>query len=353
MNLDSLRSDIDRIDTNIIGLLEERMEKALLLRRHKAQTADGERERAVLSGVRARAGALNPATFLEDLYGRIMARSREVQDLAPPLAAFQGAHGAYSEVAAMAWNDRAAPVPFKEFSQVFNAVLEGDVDFGVVPVENTLGGIVGQVNSILVATELRITGAVDLPIRHCLLAPAGADHRSLRVVYSHPQALSQCRSFLARNRLEGREYFDTAGAAMMVAAERIPGAAALASRQAGERYGLETVKEGVEDSGNNRTRFFIVSRQDVAAKAGGKCSAVFFTDNKAGALFGILEIFAGAGINLTRIESVPDKPGDYAIFIDFEGSSDEDRVSKALAQAELKARDFRLLGCYDERRVDV
>lgn len=349
MNLEGLRQDIDKIDARISALLDERLEKALLTRRHKTGTLDGAREAQVLERVAGRPRCLAGRDFMTELYTRIMAESRALQERGPRLVGFQGTHGAYSEAAAKAWNPEAATIPFQEFGQVFDAVMAGDLDYGVVPVENTLGGIVGQVNSILVTTELHIVAAVDMPVAHCLLAPPGADHREIRAAYSHPQALAQCRRFLERNRLDGVEWYDTAGAARMVAEERPKGAAAVASRFAAELYGLEVIKEGIQDSPANRTRFFVLSKEGNGG--GGKCSAVFFADDKAGSLFGVLDVFASAGINLTRIESVPDEPGDYAIFIDFEGSETNPKVAGAISAARSKARDFRLLGCYDERKL--
>jgi chorismate mutase/prephenate dehydratase len=136
----------------------------------------------------------------------------------------------------------------------------------------------------------------------------------------------------------------------MLADTKVKGAAAIASHFAAEIYDLEIIKEDIQDSDNNRTRFFVLAREESKAE-GHKCSAVFFTEDKAGALFRTLEIFASAGINLTRIESVPDKPGDYAIFIDFDGSDRDERVRKAIAEASKATRDFRMLGCYRETRI--
>jgi prephenate dehydratase/chorismate mutase/prephenate dehydratase len=260
-------------------------------------------------------------------------------------------------VAARSWDRDLATIPCREFIDVFDAVRDGYLDFGIVPVENTLGGLVGPVNAILVYADLRIVAAVDLPVAHCLLCLPGADHREIRQVFSHAQALAQCRGFLARNHLDPAPWFDTAGAARMIAEERPRAAAALASRLASELYGLEVIKEGVQDSDNNRTRFFVLARQEEGERlARGregtrqKCSAVFHAEDKAGALFGVLEVFTRAGINLTRIESVPDKPGDYAIFIDFEGDEASPAVAGAIGDASRVARGFRILGCYDEGR---
>ena len=361
MTLEGLRADIDSIDARIMALLDERLEKGLLTRRYKSGSLDSGREAAVLDRVAKRSQCLASPEFTRRLYHLIMDESKAIQDRRRRLIGFQGTHGAYSDAAARTWNPEAATMPFREFSQVFDAVLDGDIDYGIVPVENTLGGVVGQVNSILVTTELRIVAAIDMPIRHCLMAAAGTDHRDIRSAYSHGQALAQCRRFLERNRLEAMEWYDTAGAARMIAETQAKGSAAVASRFAAELYGLDIIKEDIQDSETNRTRFLVLAKTDSAVSSllmpsgtkpvSTKCSLVFFTDNKAGALFGVLEVFAKAGINLTRIESVPDEPGDYAIFIDFDGSEDDPRVSGAITALGSQVRGLRMLGCYEERKL--
>jgi prephenate dehydratase/chorismate mutase/prephenate dehydratase len=361
MTLENIRQDIDRIDARILALLAERMEKGLLSKQFKTATLDAERETVVMNGVKARSSCLAGPEFTESLYHLILAESKAVQDKGLQTIGFQGVHGAYSDVAARAWMPAGASIPCHDFSKVFEGVQAGFLDYGIVPVENTLGGTVGQVSSILVTSKLRILGAVDMPIDHCLVTIPGQDHREIRYAYSHQQALSQCRRFLDRNRLEGREWFDTAGAAKMIAEERPAGAAAVAGRYAAELYGLEIIKDGIQDAPTNRTRFFVLAKDDGSLKADAlapelvqsseKCSVVFFTNDKAGALFNTLEIFAKAGINLTRIESVPYEPGDYAIFLDFDGSERDGKVMKAIESASKITRDFRLLGCYRERKL--
>ena len=350
MNLDELRHDIDRIDAKILALLGERMEKALLTKAFKSEVLDEGREAAVLDKVRRTSRCLVGPDFTAEVWRRIMAESKALQAAGLRTVGFQGEHGAYSEMALKAWDPKAAAIPCREFETVFDAVEKGRFDAGVVPVENPLGGLVGPVNSILAWTSLRVVAAIDLPVSHCLMAPAGTDHREIRTVYSHPQGLAQCRRFIERNKLDPEPYYDTAGSARMLAETGLKGAAAIASRFAAELYDLEIIKEGVQDAEVNRTRFFVLSKE-AGEEDGDKCSAVFGATDKAGALFSVLEIFAKAEINLTRIESVPDKPGDYAIFVDFEGSPREDRVAGAIEAAKATARDFRLLGCYRETRI--
>jgi prephenate dehydratase/chorismate mutase len=350
MTLKDIREDIDRIDARLLALLDERMEKALLSRSFKALTADADREKAVIDRITRSSRCLAGPAFTGELWRRIIAEASAIQDRKPKTVGFQGEHGANSEVAARAWDPEAATMPCREFSDVFDSVREGRFDYGIVPVENSLGGIVGPVNSILINTDLKIVAAIDMPISHCLLAVPGADHREIRSAYSHSQALAQCRNFLARNKLEARPYYDTAGAARMIAQERPRDSAAVANRFAAEIYDLDIIKDEIQDSENNRTRFLVIAREG-AAERGNKCSAVFSTEDKAGALFKTLEIFAREGINLTRIESVPNKPGDYAIFLDFDGCDADERVAKAIAGASGVARNFKVLGCYVERKV--
>lgn len=351
MTLDDLRQDIDKIDARILALLNERMEKAILTKKFKTGIEDSSREKAIFEKVERSSHCLVEPKFAVDIYSFIISESKRLQKMNFKTIGFQGEHGAYSEVAARLLYPSFATMPCHEFQDVFENVEAGNFDFGIVPVENTLGGLVGPVNSILIYTNLKIVAAIDMPVRHCLVCPPGTDHRELRTVWSHSQALAQCRNFLTRNHLDPVSFYDTAGAAKAIAETRPKGVAAIASRFAADLYGLDIIKEDIQDAEHNRTRFFVLSTGALQNK-GSKCSAVFTAGDKAGSLFSILRVFADATINLTRIESVPDKPGKYAIFIDFEGSLEEERVASAIAAVSREAQDFRILGCYDETRVE-
>ena len=207
-------------------------------------------------------------------------------------------------------------------------------------------------NDLLVETKLRIVGEVRMPVHHCLLALPESDYREIKVAYSHPQALSQCRGFIQRNKLEARPFYDTAGAAKMLSEDRPRASAAIASRLCAELYGLEILKENIEDHESNSTRFVVLSREGAKdAKAtgkGNKCSIIFSTEHKAGALFCVLKAFSDASINLTRIESRPIKsdPGKYAFLLDFEGSEQDSKVATALKEVEKASSFYKYLGCY-------
>jgi prephenate dehydratase/chorismate mutase/prephenate dehydratase len=349
MDLEELRSRVDRIDSDVLKLLNERMELALRTRKLKNAVSDPAREREIVESIRKRSvGLVNPE-FSERIFKEIISESRRLQEKNPVLAAFQGEHGAYGEMASRKFDHSAVPVSCREFSEVFKGVEGGKLDLGVVPVENSLEGAVSEVNDLLLNTSLKIVGEVTVPIHHCLLVAPGTDHRDIKVVYSHPQALGQCRGFISRNKLEARPYYDTAGAAMMLASERPTAAAAIASRLCAELYGLEVLKENIEDHESNSTRFLVLSRESAKAE-GNKCSIMFSTAHKAGALFGVLKVFSDHQINLTRIESRPvrDEQRRYAFLLDFIGSASDPKISEALAEVEKEASMYKFLGCYGE-----
>jgi prephenate dehydratase/chorismate mutase len=346
MKLEEIRGRIDAIDKELVALLGERMELGLRTRPFKEQAHDPDREALVIG----RAGKVGPLPldpgFVSGLFAAIVAETCKAEERAPMLVAFQGEHGAYGEAAAGTLAPGGVPMPCSEFDEVFRGVEEGAYDAGVVPVENSLEGAVGRVDELLAGTTLHVTGETVMPIRHCLLALPGTDHRELRVAYSHPQALAQCRGFLSRNGLEARPHYDTAGAARMLARERLHGAAAIASASSAALYGLDVLKEGIEDGVSNRTRFVCVSREP--APRGDKCSLVFSTVHEAGRLHGVIELFAAANLDLTRIASMPMRaePGSYCFFLDFAGSSADERVSRVLEEVGRRTVRLRFLGCY-------
>ena len=350
MSLEEIRKNIDSIDSQIMQLLNNRMEQVLLAKKFKTEIEDNEREKEVLDRIGKNSTGLINAEFMEKVYVEIIKESKRLQQNNFELIAFQGEHGAYGEVASREWNRDLIPFPCNTFAEVFDGVQSGRYEYGIVPVENTLGGSVAQVNQLLINTDLHVVGAVELLVHHCLLALPGTDHREIRTIYSHPQALSQCRQFLLRNKLEPVQYNDTAGAAKMLAEKRPKRAAAIASKLAANLYHLEIIKEKIEDLDRNMTRFLVLSREENREK-GDKCSIVFATEHKAGTLFSVLHSFAKKSISLTRIESIPNEPGDYAFFLDFEGSNKNDKVVEALNDVKKITTNFKFMGCYKERRV--
>jgi len=350
MDLDEIRKDINFLDSKIMNLLNDRMGLALLSKKFKSQIEDSKREKEVLDRIRRNATGLIDAEFFEKIYIEIIRKSKALQQKDYELIAFQGEHGAYSEVASKEWNSNLIPIPCIEFADVLEGVTSGLYSYGIVPVENTLGGVVGKVNELLINTELNVVGAIELPIHLCLLALPGTDYREIRTVHSHPMVLAQCRHFLARNRLDSVPYYDTAGAAKMLAEKRPKSTAAIASKLSAELYNLDIIKEDIEDLDRNMTRFLVLSKER-SHEDGNKCSVIFSTEHKAGTLFRVLEVFARKNINLTRIESIPHEPGNYAFFLDFMGSNKDEKVIGALDEVKEITSNFKMMGCYKERKV--
>jgi prephenate dehydratase/chorismate mutase len=347
MKLAEIRRKMDKIDRELLVLLHERMGLALRSKKFKETLSDPEREADML----ARVGRLNldliERSFTKQLLKTIIEETRRLQEEDRQLVAFQGEHGAYGEVAARRLLPAGAYIPCLEFMDVFRGIEEGYFDLGVVPVENSLEGAVTQVNDLLTTTNLKVIGEVKVNVNHCLLATEATDYREIRVVYSHPQALAQCRNFLMRNKLEPRPYYDTAGAAKMLARENPKAAAAIASALCAELYDLEIIKEGIEDGPSNSTRFLLLAREPYA-DVGNKTSIIFAVAHEAGQLYGVLRLFAEANINLTRIASMPlrSDPSNYSFFLDFEGSDKDEKVAGVLKQMKDLTISMKYLGSY-------
>lgn len=350
MKLDEIRYKLDKVDFEILKLLNSRMELALMTRKFKRDITDQQREKEVLENIKMNSRGLIAPDFCEKLYLEIIAESKKLQNMEYRLIGFQGEHGAYSEVAAKEWDKDLIPMPCNEFAEIFEGVKAGLYDFGIVPVENTLGGVVDQVNEMLINVDIYVVGAVELPIHHCLMSLPGTDHREIRAVYSHSQALAQCRNFLSRNKLQAIPYYDTAGAAKMISEKSVKASAVIASKFAAEYYNLEIIKENIEDLHRNSTRFLILANEDIN-QGKEKCSIHFCTEHKAGTLFNVLQVFAKRKINLSRIESIPNQPGNYVFFLDFIGSTENENIQRAIEEVEKITSEFKLMGCYKEINV--
>ena len=347
MNIGEIRKRIDHVDQEIIRALDRRMELALRLKRLKPGIREPERESKVFENIRALSRGVMRPEFSEGLYRAIMDESRRVQQLNLKLIGFQGEHGAHSEAACRAWEPSCVPIPYGGFSDVFDEVATGQIDLGMVPVENSLEGPVTEVNDLLVETDVKVVGEIAMPIHHCLIVLPHARRGNLKTVYSHPQALAQCRGFIARHKLEARSFYDTAGAAKMLSEERREDACVIANRLCAELYELKVVNENIEDHASNTTRFVVLSKQSPGGE-GDKCSVIFSLRHRAGALFAVLKIFSDGGINLTRIESRPTRrePGTYVFFLDFEGSDRDRKVAAVLERLRAAVETLKFLGCY-------
>ncbi len=349
MNLGEIRRKIDFLDFEILRLLEERFELALLAKNFKSNIYDEKREKEIFENIsHSHNNPIIGEIFKENLFKLILKESKRLQLEKTSLIGFQGEHGANSELAAKIFNSNLFPIPCKEFKDVVEGVKENYLDFGILPVENTSEGSIGEANDLLVSNDIFIVGEVKLQINHSLLTLPETSFNEIKYVYSHPQALAQCRKFISQNNFEPKPFYDTAGAAKWLARTRQPGIAVIANSSC-EQYGLKVLKENIQDELINLTRFVIISSKE-GSEDGNKCSIVFCILDRVGALCNLLKIFEENKINLSRIESRPDKKekGKYIFMIDFLGSLKDENVRIALKKVKEKTEFFKFLGCYKE-----
>jgi chorismate mutase/prephenate dehydratase len=355
MKLDELRKRIDEVDARIVKLLAERQAVAREIGKGKHRTSrvieDREREMKVLDHVRglARDLKISPSD-IENIYRQIINASKKVQGVS---VAFQGEPGAYTEEAAFRFFGQSTrSVPRETLDEVFEAVEAGGVPFATVQVENSLEGSITRAYDLLLDSPLMICGEAELRISHCLIAMEGARLEDIKYVYSHPQALGQCRSFLSHLNAELVPASDTAGSVKMIKEQGRADSAAVASARAAEIYGLKILARGIEDNPHNFTRFFILSREDSPPTGADKTSIVFSLKHKPGTLYDCLREFAARKINLTKLESRPTRHQvwEYNFYMDVAGHREEKDVAGALKALEEHAVFVKILGSYPRAR---
>ena len=263
--------------------------------------------------------------------------------------AYQGETGAFSEAASRQVDASAELLPCKSFEDVFGAVEAGAADFGVLPIENSIGGSIHRNFDLLLEHQLPIVGEVEVPVVHHLLALPGRSLADVKRVYSHPQALAQCDRFLRT--LSGVEIiatYDTAGSAKMIADQKLGDAAAIASERAAQVFGLETLRSSIQDYETNTTRFLVVGRAPLSSAPANKTTIVFTLTNEPGALFKALAAIALRDIDLTKLESrpFPSRKWEYLFYADLAAARDELPCARALAHLAEFAPMVRVLGSY-------
>jgi chorismate mutase/prephenate dehydratase len=263
--------------------------------------------------------------------------------------AFQGERGAYSESAVYTYfGDEAEVKPCRDLTEVFESVDKQEVPVGVVPVENSLEGSVNQTYDLFLTHNLKVSGEVIIRISHCLIANPSTSLEAVKTVYSHPQALAQCRSFLERLGSDLIPTYDTAGSVKMLKEKGLKDAAAVASEKAAEIYGMKILAREIEDTPTNYTRFFVISKNDSPKTGKDKTSIIFAATHTPGSLYHALGEFAKRNINLTKIESRPtkQKAWEYNFYLDFEGHRTEENCAAALSALEKSGAFLKILGSY-------
>ena len=270
--------------------------------------------------------------------------------------AFQGEYGAFSELAVRrVFDENSLVLPCKRFSNVFDAVMDGTADYGVVPVENTLGGTINDTLDLLNSHPgLTVVGEQQVRIIHNLIALPGASFDQIKKVYSHPQGLAQCAEFLEKQMpwAEAVPFFDTAGAVAYIREQNDPALAAIAGAPAAKCYQMEILREGIETNPRNYTRFYVICREEKAssfrsAAPVDRAALVFSVGDQPGALFSVLDILSKHGLNMKKLESrpIPGKPWEYSFFVETELGK-EGAFDQALEQLRTACASIRVLGTF-------
>ncbi|MDT8406844.1 MAG: prephenate dehydratase [Methylococcales bacterium] len=350
--LAELRARIDVLDEQILGLINERGQCALEVARTK--TAQGEtgqfyrpdREAAVLRRIQElNAGPLSD-TAVALLFREIMSFCLGLEQ--PLQVAYLGPEGTFTQQAALKHFGHAVIMqPVTAIGDIFSAVETGRADFGVAPVENSSEGMVSHTLDRFLESPLHVCGEVELRVHHNLMALTD-DLSAIAQVFSHRQSLAQCRRWLDAN-LPGvprQEVASNAEAARLAA--QTPHSAAIAGVMAAERYGLKLIHTNIEDRADNTTRFLILGKETVAPTGHDRTSLLVSAQNKAGALYRILQPFARHGIGMMHIESRPSRQGlwEYVFFIDIQGHQQDDRVAQALTELRECTQLCQVLGSY-------
>ncbi len=356
--ISALRSEIDATDKRIIDALNERMRLAHKIGRCKAQLSrevlDEAREKEVITKLRR----INEGPLLNDaltaIYREIFSGSRALQS--PQRVAFLGPKGTYSyEAVIERFGHSVQLAPCSSISDIFEEMKQDTQTLGVAPIENSIEGSVRETLDQLMISDTLIVGEIALRIAHALMSVSGRVD-DIEMVMSHPQALAQCRARLQRL-LPGIPLVETSSTAK--ASEEAlanPDVAAIGSERYGTTLGLRMVRRGVQDLEGNITRFVQLGRFVPAPTGADKTSIVFWTENKPGALFHALEKFAENKINLSRIESRPDRGAmawKYAFFVDLEGHREDSAVAGCLEEISDSVTKLKLLGSYPAQESPI
>ncbi|MDM8568315.1 prephenate dehydratase [Thiotrichales bacterium HSG1] len=350
-NLTNIRTQIDKIDIQIQEFITRRANLAEEVKREKYALEKKpnfyrpKREAEILRNVKQRnQGPLSDKTLML-IFQEIMSGCLELQK--PLKIAFLGPSGTYTQTAVhKKFGHSVQNLPQTTIDEVFREVEAGVADYGVVPVENSTEGGVNQTLECFVTTPLKICGEIELPIHHHLLA--NSELANIKRVYSHPQSLAQCRSWLDSHIMSVQRIPVSSNAEAAKLVMEDTEAAAIASNTAAEIYQLDIIASRIEDEVNNTTRFAVLSHQDVSSTGNDKTSLLLANPNKSGTLYHLLEPFAKNNVNMTRIESRPSRQGiwEYVFFADIEGHYTDENVANSLQALQKHTSLIKLLGSY-------
>lgn len=354
-DLENARKEIDEIDDQIIDLLNKRGNAVIKIGSIKKalniEVSQPNREKEVFDRIKRKRTVFKKSS-IESIWKELISASKVIQDKTSRIG-YLGPIGTFTHQAALEYFPKAGSefIPYKDLTEIFDYIEKGKIDYGVVPIENTLQGTVRETLDLLIDRSLIIHGEIDLRIVQNLISLKGADISRIKNIFSHPQAFSQTRSWIKAN-LPNANLIDvssTAEAIRRVRKLNDPTYAAIGTEFASDIYDLEVANSMIEDDTTNFTRFLIISKNINPIKEGKmKTSIVFVTKHEPGALYWVLKIFSDASINLSKIESRPFKKvrWEYIFLVDFEGDNDDENVKEALRLIETNVVWLKILGSY-------
>jgi len=351
-DIPSCRDNIDRLDDEILRILNERSQYVIQvghLKKQKDASAHLHtqgRETAIVERLAAKNPGPFPSSAIRPVYREIMSASLSLEG--SQTVAYLGPPATFTHLAAVnKFGESAEYVPVCSIKDVFDEVERGRIRFGIVPVENSTEGVVNHTLDLLVDSPLLIYGEIMFEIAHNVLSKADSLEQ-IKTIYSHPQAIAQCRKWLEANLPSAviAEEPSTARAAVRCVNDAAAGA--IASEIAAEIYGLKILRSRIEDNIHNSTRFLILSQRGSERTGKDKTSIIVSAKDRVGALYDMIRPFSSYGINMTKIESRPTrrKVWEYLFFMDLEGHQDDDRVKKAIDEVKGRCLFLKVLGSY-------
>ncbi|MBZ0157617.1 MAG: prephenate dehydratase [Alphaproteobacteria bacterium] len=349
-SLERLRNKIDAVDAELVALLNRRanyaIEIAAIKRVANLPFHSPEREKAVLERVSALNQGPFPSAALKIIFKEIISASLSLEE--PLKVAYLGPEGTFTNLAALRhFGFSARYIPFESIKSVFYAVERNEANYGLVPIENSNEGVVSSTLDMFMDYDLKISAEVLLEVSHNLLSLSG-DSRKVKKIYSHPQAISQCKGWLEAHMSNITIYESTSTSKAAEVASKDENAAAIASEMAARLYDLKFIARNIEDNKNNFTRFLVISKGYFSKTGNDKTSILLSVKDRPGALYEILLPFKRAKINLSNIESRPSKrkAWEYIFFIDMEGHIDDRKIQKAVKEVKESCLYLKHLGSY-------
>lgn len=372
MDLSECRREIDKIDNELVKLFEKRMNISVKVAEYKIANNmaifNEAREQEVIDKNTEKLSNPQYSHLVKKFFTHLMKLSRELQgDLISAnevkkeeeniksydnniRIGYPGVKGSFSEEAMIKFfGEGNISYNFQEFEEVFIALKNNEIDYGILPIENSYTGAITNVYDLLVKYGFYIVGEECIKINQNLVGIKGATVDDVKLAYSHPQGFEQSRKFFnEHNNIDLIPFHNTAIGAKYVSEVNDKSKAAVASLRAAELYGLDVIKKEINDKDDNHTKFIVIGRNLETTAESNKVTVVFSLDDNVGTLYNLLRHFAENNINMMKIESRPskDEPWQYLLYVDFQGNLDDKDVNNAIKIIDEKSEYFKLLGCY-------